>query len=53
MLGGTAVASFLAGLNDEPVFKERPGVHLRYPKGTSMAVMPKRVLDVLILPNRR
>lgn len=47
LLGKQTTAAFLKELADEPTFKGKPAVHLRYPKGTSMFRMPARVLNAL------
>jgi len=41
------VASLLKGINDEPILKAPPGVHLRFPVAASLATMPSRLLKAL------
>jgi hypothetical protein len=46
-LHGENVATLLEGINDEPVVKGPPKVHLRFPAASSMATMPSRLLEAL------
>lgn len=46
-LKGVSVAALLARINDEPVLKGPPTVHLRFPTTSSMATMPAHLLDAL------
>lgn len=46
-LKGVSVASLLARINDEPVLKGSPTVHLRFPTTSSMATMPAHLLEAL------
>ena len=46
-LKGVSVASLLARIDDEPVLKGPPNVHLRFPTTSSMATMPSHLLDAL------
>ena len=51
-LNGFDVADFMVGLQDEPSDRRPPEVHMRYPRGASMATMPANLLNVLPeLPN--
>lgn len=44
---GESVASLLARINDEPILKGPPSVHLRYPAASSLATMPAQLLSAL------
>ena len=46
-LRGEDVATMLQGINDEPIVKGPPSIHLRFPSATSMATMPSRLLEGL------
>jgi hypothetical protein len=46
-LRDTNVAAMLKRIDDEPILKGPPSVHLRYPTATSMATMPGQLLEVL------
>lgn len=46
-VNGDSVASLLARINDEPILKGPPSVHLRYPAASSLATMPPRLLNAL------
>lgn len=44
---GRSVAVLLKGINDEPILKGPPSVHLRFPVTTSLATMPATLLEAL------
>ena len=46
-LRGEEVATLLDGINDEPIVKGPPTVHLRFPAASSLATMPSRLLAAL------
>jgi hypothetical protein len=46
-LRDTNVAAMLKRIDDEPILKGPPKVHLRYPTATSLATMPGQLLKVL------
>lgn len=46
-LKGVRVASLLARINDEPVLRATPTVHLRFPTTSSLATMPAHLLEAL------
>ena len=46
-LRGENVASLLARINDEPILKGPPTVHLRFPTTSAMATMPAHLLEAL------
>jgi hypothetical protein len=46
-LEGRSTAALLKRINDEPVLKGPPSVHLRFPVTTSLAQMPAQILQAL------
>lgn len=47
VLNATDVGRLVARINDEPAFKSRPQVYMRFPGAWSLATMPTPFLEVL------